>query len=281
MPVEIGDGTAFVVHVLAQQGDDRPVVLVLPAMAAPARHYRGFVDELASHHLSVAICDLRGQGESTPAISPRSTFGYHAMVEKDVPAIVGAVRARHPVAPLYLFGHSLGGQVSLLWSAIASEQVAGVGLMATGSVHYRSFGRRALFTLLQTQAIASVAKARGFWAGGMLGMPGPQSANVMLDWARHARSGRYEPRGSGRDFESLLASMRLPILSVSFADDPYARQGPVDALCRKCKAATVTRVHFDASSGMTRFGHMDWLRDSGPVAERCARWIRDSRDEAG
>ncbi|MGW4591865.1 alpha/beta fold hydrolase [Amycolatopsis thermoflava] len=95
--------------------------------------------------------------------------------------MAAALRSRFPGAPLHLLGHSLGGQIALLFTAAHPDQVAGVVTIGTGTVFWRAFGpRRWVEALWKIQWIGLVAKVRGWWPGGVL-IPGAMAGGVMTD----------------------------------------------------------------------------------------------------
>src|SRR5579871_6865114 len=204
------DGANFVVRVLPQSDPTAPVVLILPAMILKAKFYLPLAKMLYSAGLSVATVDLRAQGESTPGLREAPKFGYHELVEVDLPTIVDAVSQRFPQAPLHLFGHSLGGQVALLSTATCTDRVkvASITILGTGTAYWKTFGEDhgmsgRFQALWKIQWIGLVAAVLGVWPGGVL-IPGPMAGRVMTDWARHSRTSRYRPRGSGRGYDQAL-----------------------------------------------------------------------------
>lgn len=276
--VSTDDGAAFVVRSTPAADPTAPVVLVLPAMAMKAKFYRPLVTALHAEGFGVAACDLRGHGESTPALAPGARHGYREMVETDLTAVLAELRARFPLAPLHLLGHSLGGQVALLHAAAHPDSVAGVVLVATGTVHWRRFGtaRRRLEVLRQVQWMALRTRWRGWWPGGIV-VPAPVAGGVIRDWARHSRTGRYRPAGSRVDYDRLVAALDRPVLSISLADDPLGPTETVDALAGRLRGAPVTRRHLDAAAGVTHPGHFEWVKDAPAVAAAVAGWVADSR----
>ncbi|NDZ89683.1 alpha/beta fold hydrolase, partial [Streptomyces sp. SID10115] len=134
---ELPDGTRLPVRALRAPEPERflpsgsgpapgpppaPAVLILPAMGVPARFYRRFARQLHDEGLTVLTVDLRGQGEATPSAAGRGApgHGYRAIVEDDLPAVVAAIRDELGTEPpLFLLGHSLGGQLGLVYAATA------------------------------------------------------------------------------------------------------------------------------------------------------------------
>lgn len=266
------DGANLSLRVLPHADAAAPVVLILPAMAIKAKYYLSLVTALGAAGLSAAVLDLRAQGDSKPVLGEGPGFGYRELIETDLPAVVDALGKRFPQAPLHLFGHSLGGQLSLLYAAAEPDRVRSVVTIGTGSVYWRSFEPgRWLKVLAQGQTVGLVSRLRGRWPGG--GGIGPMTAGVMHDWVRHSRTGRYRPRGSTRDYDRLLRELSLPVLAISLDRDPLGPESTVRFLCERMPSARLTRWHIDSSSGMRHIGHASWVKDSDVVAPAVANWL--------
>ncbi|MBF6270502.1 alpha/beta hydrolase family protein [Nocardia farcinica] len=277
--VETGDGVVFTVRVLPAADPAAPVVLILPAMAMKAKRYLALAASLHEQGLSVATTDLRAQGDARPALGEHTDFGYREMIEIDLPALVTAVRERFPQAPVRLFGHSLGGQLALLFAAAEPERVAGVATIGTGTVFWWAFGPRRWYEALsQIQWIGLVARWKGHWPGGVL-IPAPMAGGVMRDWSLHSLTSYYRPKGSTRRYNSLLRAMRLPVLVISLDEDMLGPKSTVDFLVGRMPAADLTRWHIDAASGVTHRDHFTWVDDSPVIAARIAAWARGERAE--
>jgi predicted alpha/beta hydrolase len=277
IPVSTPDGASFVLRVLPQDDPAAPVVLILPAMILKAKFYLPLVKALHAAGLSVTTVDLRAQGESTPSLAEAPNFGYRELVEVDLPAVAGAVSRRFPQAPLHLLGHSLGGQVALLFTAAHPGQVAGITVIGTGTVYWKAFGPRRWFEALwKIQWIGLVAAAQGRWPGGVL-IPGAMAGRVMTDWARHSRTSRYRPHGSTRDYDRLLRELEVRVLAISLDQDILAPKSNVDFLCGRVQAADVTRWHVEEGSGIAHRDHFEWVKDSAMLGPVIAAWIADGR----
>ncbi|WP_051782171.1 MULTISPECIES: alpha/beta fold hydrolase [unclassified Streptomyces] len=263
----------LVAQVTEPAGTPRAVVLIWPAMAVTASYYAPFCAELAELGIASVTVDLRGQGESRPRPDRTSRYGYDELAARDWPQSVAAVRERFGAdTPLYLLGHSIGGQVSALYSAREPKGVDGMVFVAAGSVDHRGFpGAGALRVLASTQLAASIARLWGYFPGHRLGFGGRQPARLIRDWARIARTGRFEPARADFDYTDALASVRLPVLAVSVAGDTLAPPTAVDRLCAALPSCTVQRWHYRPESGI-RVDHVRWARHGGPVAARIRAW---------
>ncbi|MGW5574599.1 alpha/beta hydrolase family protein [Nocardia thailandica] len=271
--VTTADGVTFTLRFLPADDVAAPVVLILPAMAMKARNYTALAQALRAQGLSVATVDLRAHGEATPAFGEHEDFGYREMLEIDLPLIVDAVTERFPQAPLHLFGHSLGGQLALLFAAAESDRVAGVTIIGTGTVFWWAFGPRRWFEALsQIQWIGLVARVKGHWPGGVL-IPAPMPGGVMADWSFHSLTSYYRPRGSSRRYNTLLARMTVPVLAISLSQDVLGPKSNVDFLAGRMPAAPVTRWHIDENSGVVNLDHFRWVKDAPAIAAGVAKWI--------
>ncbi|KWX01939.1 Alpha/beta hydrolase fold [Carbonactinospora thermoautotrophica] len=251
-----------------------PVLVFWPAMGVPARYYERFCQHLAGEGFPVVVADLRGHGASTPPVSRRSRYGYADLVGRDCDAVLDWVGERYPDQRVALGGHSLGGQLSLLYAAAhGADRVAGVALVAAGIPYYRCYrGVGAVGVLAFTQLAAVVASLWGYWPGHRLGFGGVQARGVIRDWARTARTGTYRIPGAAEDYEARLALMRTPVLAVSVAGDTLTPPATIDHLCEKLTAAPVERWHYTAERAGTRLDHFRWVKAGAPVAARIRAW---------
>ncbi|WP_330231592.1 alpha/beta fold hydrolase [Nocardia sp. NBC_00508] len=271
--VGTADGVTFTVRFLPAKKAGAPVVLILPAMAMKAKNYLPLAKELHAQGLSVAMTDLRAHGEAQPELGLHRDFGYREMLETDLPALVAAVRERFPEAPIHLFGHSLGGQLALLFTAAEPERIAGVTVIGTGTVFWWAFGARRWWEALsQIQWIGLVARWKGHWPGGVL-IPAPMPGGVMRDWSMHSLTSYYRPKGSKRQYNTLLRAMSAPVLALSLSDDVLGPKSNVDFLVSRMPNARVTQWHIDENSPVEHRDHFLWVKDSPAIAARVATWI--------
>ncbi|NNH68359.1 alpha/beta fold hydrolase [Nocardia uniformis] len=274
---DVSEAASFVVRLLPATDPTAPVMLVLPAIALKAKFYLPLAKSLHEAGFSSATVDLRAQGESTPPLGEARNYGYRQMLEADLPAILDALHDRFPEAPIFLVGHSLGGQLSLLYGAAHPDQLAGVITIATGVVYWRAFDpKRWASVLYGSQYVGVVSRLRGIWPGGKV-MGGPMAGGVMVDWSWHALTGRYRPAGTKLNYDRLLGDSPLRTLMVSFESDPLGPKSTVDHLAGRLKAAQLTRWHLGPDSGLENLDHFAWIKDSPSLGARFAEWVREGR----
>ena len=242
-------------------------------MGMKAKHYLVLADALADVGFAVASCDLRAQGDARPRLGDAENFGYREMLENDLPAITGALR-RHLDAPqVHLIGHSLGGQLSLLYAGARPDEIGSVAVVATGTVFWRAFDLRRQFEILwQTQWIGAVARVRGRWPGGVA-IPAPMAGGVMVDWSMQALTGRYRVGGSAHDYNHTLARLDRPVLMVSLADDALGPKSTVDHLAGRMPSAPISHWHLSGPGPIRSGDHFAWLKDSSALAAQYGAWF--------
>ncbi len=273
-PLRMGDGTRSAITIFTHDAA-APVVICTPAMGVRASFYEPLALNLCARGLNVVTADLRGMGASSVKVGRGTDFGYHEMLTHDWPSVVDAVGRQFPDTRIFLMGHSLGGQLNVLYTSLNAPKITGLVLVASCSVFYKGWPFPAsIGILLGTQSARALCALLGYFPGRLIGFGGTAARTVIRDWARNARTGRYDLTHSPHDFEARLKQLRRPVLAVSIAGDGFAPPRALDNLCRKFSGAPLARWHVRpgelAPVGMDHFG---WVRHSGPIAARVAEWV--------
>ncbi|MFB3925295.1 MAG: alpha/beta fold hydrolase [Syntrophales bacterium] len=272
LPVTMKDGTKSAITAFTgSPSGTGPVLICMPAMGVSAKFYQPLSAHIVSQGWILVTSDLRGNGCSSIRAAKGTDFGYHEMITYDWPAVIKTVKNKFPEYPVFLLGHSLGGQLSALYLSANPRCADGLILVAAPSVFYKSWPfPQNLGVLVGTQIAGFTAAALGYFPGKKIGFGGATEAKqVILDWARQARTGRYEPAHSPLDFESLLRELEIHVLAISFKSDFFAPGRAVGHLCSKMSRAQITRVELKAEG----LSHFDWVRNSGPVIEEIRKWF--------
>ncbi len=252
-----------------------PVLIFLSALGTPAKVYRHLGQALSSLGVNVCTPDWRGIGSSSIRAGRSSDFGYRQLVEMDIAAAIDAVRQRHPDAPIWLGGHSLGGQLSLLAAAAQPAAIAGVVLIASGSVHLPCYQGKFRWGIRLLASLSSAAGALlGYFPGERIGFGGREAAGVMRDWSHVAHTGRYRPAGSEQDYEALMGLLNMPVLAISFAADTWSPALAAKALLDKVPRCPVTHLIWSAvDTGAVALDHYSWLKRPDLVAPTVAQHL--------
>ena len=253
-----------------------PVLLFLSALGTPARVYGRFGREMVSHGVQVCAPDWRGIGSSSLRAGRASDFGYRHLIELDLLALIEAVRQRLPHAPIWLGGHSLGGQLSLLSAAARPQGITGVVLIASGSVHLPCYSWKLRMGVGSLVLLSSIARpVLGYFPGGRVGFGGREAAGLMRDWSRVALTGRYRPDGSDINYEKALRSLKMPVLALTFAADDWSPAPAAQALLRKLPKNGYVHRHLDKSqTAGVAVDHYAWIKQPALVTPAVAQYIR-------
>lgn len=264
------------------RSDSAPVFLCLPAMGVGGRFYEPFAAALARACGGDGIAvDLLSSGAAR-----RRDVGYREIVEEELPALVALHREAFPGRPLYLVGHSLGGQLAVLASSRLQGQVDGLVLVAAGTAHHRRWPHGQRLRARCAVAVISAASVLLPWyPGHWLGFGGAQPRRLMRDWRFNAGSGRYRLHGSGLGADALAAALcevELPVLSLEIAGDTVAPEGAIAELLAHLPRASITRRRIDAvASDRPWRRHFSWARSPQTVVPHIAQWLSSrGRDTA-
>ena len=269
------DGVLSRITVFRNPLNHAPVVIIIPAMGVKASFYSPLAHLLVKQEFNVVTADLRGHGESSIRPGRHADFGYREMVLYDWPCIMSRVKMLFPHSPITILGHSLGGQLSTLYLAENPTAIDGLIMVAAPSLYYKHWPfPRSINLLFSTQIFHWIAKALGYYPGRKTGIGGTEATQLVGDWARVVRKGRYDMINKNLDYESCLRILRIPVLAISFSDDDFAPKRPVDHLCQKMPNISLTRWHFAPENfGCEKLGHFWWINQSEPLADRISRWL--------
>lgn len=273
--VELPGGYRTGLHVYPDPGPGAPVVVLWPALGAPARFYRPLAQALHEAGIAVIVTELRGTGSSTPKPSRADRYGYPELAG-DVGTVLDALKPRLDGRRYYLAGHSLGAQVCALHLAQSERtDVAGFILVAVGLPWHRLYPRSIRYGVLAfSQGIVAVTALSRVWPG--WGFGGRAARRVMLDWGHTARTGRF-PRVAGSPPD--LSRIRLPVLAISLEHDPLTPHQTLDHVCAMLSGAAIRRVRLDIGGHHPRSAlspantHFAWVRSPSQVVQEVVEFV--------
>ncbi len=109
-------------------GDPMAVVLLAHGYAEHLGRYAHVMEALVGHGYAVAGLDHRGHGESGGRRTGVTRFDDYV---EDLHLLVGRVRAKYPVVPRFMLGHSMGGLIAARYALRYPADLA--GLILTGA----------------------------------------------------------------------------------------------------------------------------------------------------
>jgi len=275
LPIAMADGSRSKITAYPVDDGRRPVCILMPAMGVPASWYEPLAGTLGRQGFQAVTADLRGHGESSMRASRSVDFGFREMVAQDLPAVVAATAGRFPGCPIYLLGHSLGGQMSVLYAGLFPGRVAGIVLVSSCSVYFRGWTFPANLTiLLGTQLAWGISRLLGYYPGRRLGFGGREARTMVRDWAHNARTGCYQPANCSCDLEAALERVVTPVLAIAIADDHLAPLRAIRYLCDKLKNAPVEYLHMGADEiPAAGQNHFAWVAHADAIVREMGLWM--------
>jgi predicted alpha/beta hydrolase len=262
--IAAGDGYPLAATTYAPEQRARGVVVINSATAVRRRYYDRFAQYLASAGFGVITYDYRGIGGS----APRPLRGFVASMrewgEVDQPAVLAHAAEWQPGVPLFVVGHSVGGQIfGLLRDPSRVQRV----LMVAAQHNYWGLWappRRWILWGLWHVFMPATSHLLGYFPSSKVGLGEDLPRGVALEWARWCRSPGALVQAIGGDAATRFAQYRGPILALSFDDDhAFAPRATVDALLRLYPSARVEHRHLTAASlGLKKVGHFGFFRET-------------------
>lgn len=263
LPVE-RDGHRWDVLVVAPPSPRR-LLLWLPALGVPARHYEPFARALAQRGVAVVVHEWRGFGASSLRASHECDWGYRELLTVDIPATHDVAAATFPGLPVTIGGHSLGGQLATCSLALDPRIAQALWLVASGAPYARAFPWAYRPWLpLAYRLLAFLARAFGALPGRRIGFGGQEARSVIRDWSRTALNGRYAADGVG-DMEPGMREVDVPVHAVLLAQDWLAPRGSLQFLIGKLGGGERRIATLDREALGTRPDHFQWMREPEAV----------------
>ncbi len=261
----------------------RAEVVIGPAMAVPQVFYTLFAGYLASLGYRVWTFDYRGIGASRSGPLRHCQADVSTWIEQDLQAMIWHASRQVDDAPLFLLGHSLGGQTAPLLPSSALQRVAGLVNIAVGSGatrHNHARVRRSA-PLLWYLLAPVLCTLFGYFPGKRIGVLGDIPRGAMFQWRRWCLSPDYllsgEPGG-----RAAYARARYPVLNLFFSDDELLDEAGSRMLHDAYTGTEVDyRVLSPAQFDLPRIGHFGFFKPEHEkilwplvadwLARRCAR----------
>ncbi len=252
-----------------------PVLIIMPAMGVYSKYYEPLAVEVQKKGWIAVTTDLRGNGNNSIRVSKNTNFGYHEMITYDWPSIINKVKNILPNNPLFLVGHSLGGQLSTLYASINPNKVHGIILIASCSVYFKGWDfPKNIGILVGTQSAKIISKIIGYFPGRKIGFAGTEAKRLISDWSYNSLTGTYKLSKNIKNFEDSLSNLEIPVLAISFIKDKLAPFRAVENLCQKLKKASVTHIQLKYDINQTVIlDHFNWVKHSDSVLLKIEEWL--------
>lgn len=260
------DGYPLAAYRFDPHGPMRGQVAVAAAMAVPQAFYSHFARWLARRGYVVWTFDYRGIGESLTGSRRRLRADLSDWLHKDYDALLRHIAAAAPGQPLFVVGHSFGGQVAPLLPS--RESLAGLVNIAvgSGSTRHLTTRMRRSAPLLWHVLAPTLCPLFGYFPGARIGVVGDLPTGALMQWRRWCLTPEYLLSGEPGAREA-YATATYPVLALSFADDELLHESGSHLLHGAYRQGRVDyRSIQPAAHGLQRIGHFGFFKPQGEAA---------------
>ena len=242
------------------------VLVWMPALGVAARNYDRWAQAWARQSVGVALVECRGNGASSLRASRRVDFGYHEVLEIEMPEMMAVLRQIYPQKRWWLCGHILCGQLATLYNALDGgfERLLLVG---TGAPWYRCYGSKGKYYYLLIQMARLLTEVLGYYPGQRLKFGGNEGRRCVRDWSHSALTGQFVIGGSALDVEQRIAQVITPVLSIWFQQDPLISVEGWQYLLDKMPRAEKRVETMGSPPLQVPADHFAWMKAPAPVVE--------------
>lgn len=265
LPISCDDDFKLAATCFEAAGTPRGIVVMAGALGVPRRFYSRFGEFLATQGIACLTFDYRGVGESVVAEGQEELISMEAWGREDIDAAIRCASQLYPGTPIFLVGHSCGGQ--LFGLAAASKQLTGAILVAASAPHASRYPRPDRWALgffwRFLAPLLTRGKNRGHECTSLPGLPGALAPRAVLrQWASWCRSKDYLFDKKFGIETTAYSMLNIPMMSISISDDEQAPAPAVSALLKRFPAAQIDRRVVDVlHMGYGSVGHMGFFRN--------------------
>jgi predicted alpha/beta hydrolase len=249
------------------QPEERAIgaILIGGATGVPQGFYAAYARWLSRQGWAVLTFDYRGIGlsrEGPLALDPARMRDWGRL---DLPAALDTLAHWVPERPLHLIGHSVGGQ--MLGLMPNHHRLSRAVMLASGFGYWGNMAP--MYGTMVRALISGIAPALyrllGYAPNRAMGWGENLPRGVAEDWFRWCRRPDYYAELLAEQGRSRFDDVRLPVLAMSFSDDPIATEANVAAQLALYSAADVTRLRLrPADFERSRIGHLHFFSSKMP-----------------
>lgn len=259
--ITLPDGTSLVFRNFCVTDSPRAAVIIPSAMGVAQKFYTQFAQWLANQGYHVTTFDYRGIGFSAPHTLRGFPVSIVDWARQDCAAVIDRVRSDVPNVPLHWIGHSLGGQ--LIGLIPNRDRIDRVVTVATGTGYWleNTWRTKSMVWWLWFFLVPLALRTAGYFPGKRLRKVGDLPFGVMQQWRRWCLNREYVVGAEGDAVRADYASVRTPMLSLSFTDDEMMSAKGIKSLHGLYANAPVEyRRIAPREIGVRHIGHFGFFR---------------------
>ncbi len=174
------------IHKPAAHIDRQTTLVFMTATGVPLLKYAILFESLTAKGYTVIGADYPCCGENIPHVDRTVDYNYQDIMDGFIPKLLRF--SEHEST--YLFGHSLGGQLATIYSALTNIPMIGV---ATGNIHFKNwYGWERINILRVLVVFKPLTMLYGYFPGYKVGFGNKEPKGLMNDWCHLLKTGRFD-----------------------------------------------------------------------------------------
>lgn len=251
----------------------RATLLLQPALGIQAKLYCKLAEGLAEHGCATAILEQRGHGLSSFSPGYKCNYSFNETLDCDIPAVMQWLVSEVPEVPRLIGGHSLGGNLSTIYTGMHPEQVHGVVHLACAFPYIHDYApreRRMLRLLCALIPLFSIVP--GFYPGHLLGFGERESVGMMKQWRQWAKSGSFD-FDERRHLAAAVSNFRGPVISIGFEKDDFSTASAAERALSPFTRSKIKKVSLGEQEQGEHLGHTGWTKAPDGVVASITEWL--------
>lgn len=127
LEIKAKDNTALFTQAWQNTENTKAIVIIMHGLKDHSSRYSYFAENLVKNRFSVYAFDLRGHGKSGGKKVFVNSFDEYL---NDLESFVSYVKEKEPNKPIFIFGHSMGGAITTLFTMKKNPAIKGIILSA-------------------------------------------------------------------------------------------------------------------------------------------------------
>ncbi len=202
-----------------------PVILFLHEGLGSIAQWKSFPEKLCElSGFSGLVYDRQGYGKSSKLSSKRDHRYLHNYALEELPVIIDSLISQE--RELYIYGHSDGGSIALIYAAQYPEKVSGVITEAAHVIveDITLAGIKPVVTLFEQGSLSSKLEV----------YHGDKTKEIFYAWSDTWHLKRFREW----DITEGLKSIVNPVLAIQGVEDEYGTELQLDLIVEKCSGNT-------------------------------------------
>lgn len=241
--------------------DCKTTLVFMTATGVPLLKYTKLFETLTAKGYTIIGADYPCCGENKPHVDRTVNYNYQDIMDDFVPQLLSF--SEHQST--HLFGHSLGGQIATLYSALTDIPMIGI---ATGNMHFKNWHGWERIKILRVLAVFKpITILYGYFPGYKVGFGNKEAKGLIDDWCYLLKTGRF-------DFiEGNLETNKGRGLFIHIEGDRYSPYRAIKHLSELCAKSTLISVTLPKH--LKGNPHGVWIKDPEFITKHVDEQLRN------